>query len=157
MYALRRRPTSAPGLYVSTCSRMSSKRRTMGPTPPPGEGYYAPEGAPYAVLDFTFLATGFWVEVLAGTEPFRFSRSHFHVRRIGLAMYIDEYVPTMMPTTSTNENGLRASPPNRKSARTVSQVRPEVMSVRLSVWLIDALMTVARSSLVFLPRRFSRM
>src|SRR5215510_15705648 len=45
MYALRRRPTSAPGLYVSTCSRMSSKRRTMGPTPPPGEGYYAPEGS----------------------------------------------------------------------------------------------------------------
>jgi hypothetical protein len=48
-------------------------------------------------------------------------------------MNIDEYVPTMIPTTNANENPFRTCPPKRNSDIAVRNVRPEVKTVRLRV------------------------
>ena len=55
---------------------------------------------------------------------------------MGAATAIDEYVPIRMPITNANEKPCRTSPPNRYSDKTVRNVRPEVKTVRLNVWLI---------------------
>ena len=51
-------------------------------------------------------------------------------------MKIDEYVPTMIPTTSANANPFSTGPPKIHSDNAVSNVRPDVRIVRLSVWLM---------------------
>src|ERR1700681_2715761 len=53
--------------------------------------------------------------------------------RIGLAMKIDEYVPTIIPTTRANEKLFSTWPPNKNSDMAVKNVRPLVRMVRLSV------------------------
>ena len=64
----------------------------------------------------------------------------------GAAIAIDEYVPTMMPTTIANAKWLMISPPNMNNARTVKNVNPDVKIVRLSVWLMLSFMIVSRAS-----------
>src|SRR5690606_12006510 len=49
-----------------------------------------------------------------------------HQSRIGLAMKIDEYVPTMTPTTRANEKPRRTSPPKINRHNTAANVSPEV-------------------------------
>src|SRR5204862_247395 len=66
--------------------------------------------------------------------------------RIGLAMKIDEQVPTMIPTTRTSENPCSTGPPKRSSASAVSSVNPEVSTVRLRVWLMLRLIVSASVS-----------
>ena len=54
-----------------------------------------------------------------------------------------------------NANPRSTSPPKKYSASTVNSVVPDVMIVRLSVWLTDSL-TVVSSDSRRLVRRFSR-
>src|SRR3954447_11620921 len=54
-------------------------------------------------------------------------------RSSGLAMKIDEKVPTTIPITRASENPCSTAPPNRNSANAVSSVSPEVRMVRLKV------------------------
>src|ERR1700744_3071912 len=52
---------------------------------------------------------------------------------IGLATNTEEYVPTRIPRTSANEKPCSTGPPNKNKATAVRKVRPEVITVRLSV------------------------
>ena len=52
----------------------------------------------------------------------------------------------MMPITSTNEKPSSVSPPSSHRQKTEMNVRPEVMMVRDSVWLMDLLMMVRNVS-----------
>src|SRR6266849_9447483 len=70
---------------------------------------------------------------IAAPDFFRSSNQLCQNRTIGLATNTDEYVPMIMPTTSANENPCSTAPPNRNSAMTVRNVRPDVMMVRLRV------------------------
>ena len=54
-------------------------------------------------------------------------------------MKIDEYVPTMIPTTNAKANPRSTGPPNINRHTALSNVKPPVRIVRLSVWLIDTL------------------
>src|SRR4051812_3208411 len=54
-------------------------------------------------------------------------------RSSGLAMKMEEKVPTTIPITRASENPRSTAPPNRKSANAVSSVSPEVRMVRLRV------------------------
>src|SRR5205823_2383904 len=76
----------------------------------------------------------------------RLSRKSCQKIRIGLAINIDEYVPTMMPTTSAKENPLRTCPPKRYSDTAVRNVSPDVKMVRLNVWLTLRLIRDSRGS-----------
>ena len=60
------------------------------------------------------------------------------------------------PTTRTKAKGANAAPPQMNRLNTTIQVSPEVMIVRLSVWLIEAFTTSTRLSVFFLAI-FSRM
>jgi hypothetical protein len=82
---------------------------------------------------FVALAVVRGVAVTLRTDFFRRSEKSFQKIKIGLAMKIDEYVPTMIPTTSANENPLNTCPPNKKSDKAVNNVNPDVRTVRLSV------------------------
>ena len=74
------------------------------------------------------------------------ARHRSQASRIGLAMKIDEKVPTTIPITSASENPRNTGPPKRNSERAVSSVSPEVKTVRLSVWLMLRLIVSARGS-----------
>src|SRR6266852_7302047 len=63
----------------------------------------------------------------------RFVRHSWYATSIGAATAIDEYVPIRIPITRANENPCRTSPPNRYNDITVKNVRPDEMTVRLSV------------------------
>jgi hypothetical protein len=71
----------------------------------------------------------------AGSEAIlpRFTRQSWYATSIGAATAIDEYVPIRIPTTRANENPCNTSPPNRYSDITVRNVRPDEITVRLSV------------------------
>jgi hypothetical protein len=70
----------------------------------------------------------------AGREVLRLLSVRFCQKtRIGLAINIDEYVPTIIPTTNANENPLSTCPPNKNREMAVKKVSPEVSTVRLSV------------------------
>ena len=49
---------------------------------------------------------------------------------------MEEYVPTTTPIIMVKAKSLMTSPPKRKRARTVKRVVPEVITVRLKVWLM---------------------
>jgi hypothetical protein len=70
-----------------------------------------------------------------GTGAFdpRESRKFCQNTRIGLAMKIEEYVPTKIPTTKAKEKLFNTWPPNKNSAMAVKKVRPLDMTVRLKV------------------------
>jgi len=51
----------------------------------------------------------------------------------GLAMNIDEYVPTITPTIRTKEKSLITLPPKKNSAKTTISVVSDVSTVRESV------------------------
>ena len=53
--------------------------------------------------------------------------------RIGPATKIEEYVPTIIPTTRANANPSRTGPPKIHKDNAVRNVRPEVKTVRLNV------------------------
>jgi hypothetical protein len=61
------------------------------------------------------------------------SRKFCQNTRIGLAMKIEEYVPTKIPTTKAKEKLFNTWPPNKNSAMAVKNVRPLDMMVRLNV------------------------
>ena len=65
---------------------------------------------------------------------------------IGLATKTEEYVPTVIPQTSANEKACSTGPPQMKSATTVRNVRPDVITVRLSVWLMLLFISDSRGS-----------
>ena len=71
-------------------------------------------------------------------------------------MAIDEYVPIRIPTTSANENPRSTGPPYTNNESTVRNVRPDVSTVRLNVWLI-LLFTTSGSDSRRLNLRFYRM
>src|SRR5438132_9998911 len=58
---------------------------------------------------------------------------------IAAAMKTLEYVPVMIPTTIVNANPCSTSPPKKNRASAVRSAVPDVMMVRLSVWLIETL------------------
>src|SRR5450759_2035112 len=64
-----------------------------------------------------------------------------HQTMIGPATAIVSYVPKMMPINKASENGLSVSPPRITSATTERNTRPDVITVRESVWLIDRFVT----------------
>ena len=70
-------------------------------------------------------------------------------------MKIVEYVPLITPTIIVKAKPRSTSPPKTNSASTANKVVPEVMIVRLRVWLMLALTSVAKSSRR-MRRRFSR-
>jgi hypothetical protein len=71
----------------------------------------------------------------AGSEATlpRFTRQSWYATSIGAATAIDEYVPIKIPTTRANENPCNTSPPNKYNDKTVKNVRPDEITVRLSV------------------------
>ncbi len=46
---------------------------------------------------------------------------------------MDEYVPTIIPQTSANENPFNTCPPKKNKDSAVSRVKPLVRMVRLNV------------------------
>ncbi len=60
---------------------------------------------------------------------------------IGLAMAIESYVPKMIPINKASEKGRKVSPPNSTKDTTERNTRPDVITVRESVWLIDRFVT----------------
>lgn len=71
-------------------------------------------------------------------------------------MKIEENVPTAIPITRTRENPCRTGPPKNNRESAVRKVKPEVRTVRLSVWLMLRLIVRASGSRLC-ARRFSRM
>src|SRR6266446_9746513 len=71
----------------------------------------------------------------AGAFDFLESRKFCQNTRIGLAMKIDEYVPTIIPTTRAKAKLFSTCPPNRNSDRAVNNVNPLVRIVLLNVLL----------------------
>ena len=64
-------------------------------------------------------------------------------------------MPLSTPTNMVKAKPRSTSPPNRNSARTAKAVVPDVMMVRLRVWLMLALTSLSNASRR-MRRRFSR-
>src|SRR5580704_5605801 len=64
----------------------------------------------------------------------------------GPAIYTDEYVPVMKPTSSVNADGRRIGPPSASSAISTEIAVPEVRIVRDRVSLIARFITTASDS-----------
>src|SRR5262245_43505355 len=125
---------------------MEPLRRSNPPRPPRPASRSAQPAAPASVLLPATAAGGGPV----GGEP-----STFLDQTRGAARAIDEKVPRIAPTVNTNANPRMASPPKKYSTSVVIRIRPEVIIVRLRVWLIE-LLTIGPLAYLSLPL-FSRM
>src|SRR6185295_17693487 len=102
------------------------------------------EASPYTLARFLSGARPF--TALGRPRPLLPPVMYSHHSIIGLATAIDEYVPMMMPIVKASAKPLNTSPPNNTIATTETKVRPDVITVRESVWLIESFAIWARLS-----------
>src|SRR5690606_4539746 len=79
-------------------------------------------------------------------------KSSVKSRTMGVAINIEEYVPTTIPTNKANAKPLILPPPNKKSIKITNKVVNEVTIVLLKVELIARFNTSSFALSVYMPK-----